>query len=170
MKTLMTIFRWQSAWFSLERLLTTGVGTPRRCKPWSRWSSCDHDDDEIWNVHDHLSSDCRSLQHVLKITGYQRVRLPHQFFEVCDEQWRKSLEPLTLEEENPARRNPHESGQSKYDESAGSRKWWWISKTSVLSPSVCSANTGKQRCSSSKSLCPVSACFLASCCVQTILT
>ena len=50
------------------------------------------------------------------ITRCRRLRLPHQFFEVCDEHLKKSLEPLTPWKLD---RMWYESGQAHYDESTG---------------------------------------------------
>ena len=48
-----------------------------------------------------------------------RFRLPRQFYEVCDEHWRRSLEPLTVptvEEECPMQKLASEPGQVLLDE------------------------------------------------------
>ena len=90
-------------------LITGGVGTPRFCKPGNRCLEL-------------------SLQRVSKIRKYHRLRLPHQFFEACDEHWKKettgSVDIVetgpTVEEECPVQKNAYESRQAYHDEASGS--------------------------------------------------
>ena len=59
------------------------------------WSSND-DDQANWHVHDLVANrSSKSLQRVSRIRKYNRLRLPHQFCEACDEHWKKSLEAWT---------------------------------------------------------------------------